>query len=140
MDVTEYLKADGLKWYPEIIGSLGWAVVIGRIDILLEVSLLSTHLSIPQEGHLEQFFHIFGCIGIQKNIRLFFYCSYPIISYKLFKEHDWFDFYRDEKEAITPNIPESRGNKVYISMFVDAELAGINSTRRSQTGVLIFIN
>ena len=73
-------------------------------------------------------------------MRLLFYCSHPIISSKIFKKYEWSDFYRDVKETIPPNIPESRGNKVYISMFVDAELTGDKSTRRIQTGVLIFIN
>ena len=37
-------------------------------------------------------------------------------------------------------MTESRGHKVSISMFVDADLAGNKSTRHSQTGILIFIN
>ena len=69
-----------------------------------------------------------------------FDCSYPRISFKLFKEYGWFDFFRDIKEAITNNMPESRGNEVSISMFVDPNLAGKKSTRSSKTGVLIFIN
>ena len=37
-------------------------------------------------------------------------------------------------------MPEVRGLPVSISVFVDADLAGDKSNRRSQTGVLIFIN
>ena len=37
-------------------------------------------------------------------------------------------------------MPESRGHKVSIYIFVDADLTGDKSTRRSQTGVFIFIN
>ena len=73
-------------------------------------------------------------------MRLMFDCSYPRISYKLFKEYDWFDLYRDENEAITLNTTESRGHKVSIYMYVDADLKGNKSTRRIQTGILIFIN
>ena len=69
-----------------------------------------------------------------------FYCSYPRISSNLFKEYDWFDFYRDAKESIPPNMLESRGYEVSVSMFVYSDLEGDNSTRRSHTGVLIFIN
>ena len=68
-----------------------------------------------------------------------FYCSYPIISPKFSNLYDWFDLYRDEKGYIIPNIPEARGHKVSISVFVDADLAWEKSTRRIQTGVLIFI-
>ena len=42
MDDTAELKADGLHWYQELIGQLRWAVELGRVDILLEVSLVKT--------------------------------------------------------------------------------------------------
>ena len=61
---------------------------------------------------------------------------YPRISYNLFKEYDWFNLNRDSTEDINTNISESRGHKVFISMFVDAELAGEKSNRRRYTGVL----
>ena len=60
---------------------------------------------------------------------------YPRISSKLFKEYKWFDFYRDAKEDIPPNMPESRVHEVSISMFVDSDLAVDKFARRSQVGV-----
>ena len=60
LDSTGELKADGLQWYQEIIGCLRWAVELGRIDILLETSLMSQYLALPREGHLEQVLHIVG--------------------------------------------------------------------------------
>ena len=60
MDCTGKLKADGLQWYQEMIGPLRWAVELGRFDILLEVALMSKHLALPREGHLEQVLNIMG--------------------------------------------------------------------------------
>ena len=37
---TKEMNAEGLQLYQELIGILRWAVDIGRVDILLEVSLL----------------------------------------------------------------------------------------------------
>ena len=37
-------------------------------------------------------------------------------------------------------MPESRGQKVPISIFFDSNIEGNKSTRRSHTGKLIFIN
>ena len=37
-------------------------------------------------------------------------------------------------------MPEARRHEVSISMFVDSDLAGDKSSRRRQTGVMIFIN
>ena len=139
-DATAELKADGVQWYQEMIGSLRWAVEIGRVDVLLEVSLMSKHLALPREGHLEQVLHIMGYVKSHKKMRILFDSSYPKVNEGWFKEYDWYDFYRDAKEAIPPNMPEARGNDVIISCFVDANHAGNTKDRRSQTGVLIFVN
>ena len=68
MDTTAELKADGLQRYQELIGVLRWAVEIGRVDILLEVSLMSSHLALPREGHLDQVNHIFGYLKKRKKL------------------------------------------------------------------------
>ena len=138
--VTRKLNEYGVQWYQDLIGNLMRVVEIGNIYILLEVSLMWNHLALTREGHLVQVLHIFGCLNIHKKTRFMFYCSHPRISCNIFKKHEWFDSYRDTKDAIPPNTPEARGHKFSISMFVDAEPAGDKPTRRSQTGVLIFMN
>ena len=64
IDTTGELKPDGVQWYQELIGSLRWEIEVGRVDILLETSLLSRYLALPREGHLEQALHIIGYIYI----------------------------------------------------------------------------
>ena len=51
IDVTAELKAEVVTWYQELIGQLRWAIEIERVDILLEVSLISQQLSLPCKGH-----------------------------------------------------------------------------------------
>jgi len=57
-----------------------------------------------------------------------------------FKDIDWSEFYPDATKAIPPNHPEPRGNAVNTSTFVDADHAGCKETRRSHTGILLFVN
>ena len=38
-------------------------VELGRVDILYEVSCLSSHLAMPRVGHLEAVYNIFGYIS-----------------------------------------------------------------------------
>ena len=52
---------------------------------------------------------------------------------------DWTDFYGDVTEELPPNMPEPRGHPVIISAFVDANHAGNVVTRRSHTGIFIFV-
>ena len=52
---------------------------------------------------------------------------------------DWEDFYSKVEEEMPPNMPEPCGNPVSISAFVDANHAGNVVTRRSHTGIIIFV-
>jgi hypothetical protein len=139
-DTTKELDAEGTRYFQELIGVLRWAVELGRVDMLLEVALLSSHLALPRVGHLQQVYHIFGYLDKSPRRRLFFDPDAPKISESRFQQFDWVDFYRDAEEKIPHNIPEPRGKEVGIHCFVDASHAADKVTRRSQTGILIFIN
>jgi hypothetical protein len=56
------LNLSGVRYYQELIGVLRWTVELGRIDILMEVSMLWSHLALPREGHLQQVYHTFAFI------------------------------------------------------------------------------
>ena len=60
VDEIPDIDEDSIKTYQELIGVLGWSIEIGRVDILLDLALLSTHLVIQSKGHLENVYRIFG--------------------------------------------------------------------------------
>ena len=140
LDVSQELKAEGLSYYQELIGILRWAVELGRVDILLETSLMSAHLAMPRIGHLEAVIHMFGYLKEHPKRRLAFDPDHPPVDERAFTKYDWHDFYRGAKEAIPGDMPTPRGKSMSMHCFVDADLAGNTVTRRSQTGILIFIN
>ena len=119
---------------------LRWAVEIGRVDILLETSLLSTHLAMPRVGHIDQVYRVFGYLKLYPKRKIAFDPQHPEISERAFCKFDWHDFYRDAKEAIPGDMPKSRGNVMSTHCFVDASHGSDRATRRSQTGILIFCN
>ena len=59
----------------------------------------------------------------------------PVARHKVMKR-----LYPDAKEEFPDNMPESRGKLVQINLYVDKDHAGNQVTRRSQTGILIFLN
>jgi hypothetical protein len=134
------LTAEGVQQYQELIGILRWACELGRVDILHEVSIMSSHLALPRKGHLLAVYHIFGYLKQHPKRTLAFDPSYPPIDESRFKEVDWQDFYRDAKEKIPPDAPTPLGNYVTTHCFVDADHATDRATRRSHTGFLIFVN
>ena len=52
----------------------------------------------------------------------------------------WSQLCREAHDMLPPNMPEPRGLEVQVNCFVDADHAGNRITRRSHTGILIFIN
>jgi hypothetical protein len=140
LDVTALLDERQANYYQELIGILRWAVELGRIDIHVQVAMLSSFLAQPRVGHLDAVFRIFAYLKAHDRSKLVFDASTPIIDERRFIKQDWEDFYRDAKEAIPPNMPEPRGKEVEIHCFVDADHAGDRLTRRSQTGIIIFLN
>ena len=140
LDVTPELKADGLQQYQELIGILQWAVELGRVDILMETSMMSTHLAMPRWGHLEQVHHISGYLKDRPKRKLFFDLQHLELDERSFTTYNWYDFYRDTKEPVPGDMPAPRGQGASTHCFVDSDHAANTVTRCSQTGLLLFVN
>ena len=138
LDMSPELKQDGLQRYQVLIGMLPWAVELRRVDVLLETALMSTHLALPQWGHLEQLYHIFGYLKAHPKCNLFLDLQHPKVDERAFKEYNWYNFYQDAKEWLPSDMPPPQGRPVSTHCFVDSDHAGDKVTCRSQTGILIF--
>ena len=133
--------------YMQLIGILRWAIEIGRLDIQTEVSVLSQHQCVPREGHLDAVYRIFWYLKcqIKKGIygRIVFDPCEPHIDENTMSPTapgQWDDFYPDAEEAIPPNMPPPRGRSVQTACYVDSDHAGNLMTRRSHTGIIIYLN
>jgi hypothetical protein len=138
--ISMVLGPEQANYYQILIGMLRWAVELGRIDIHIDVALLSSYLAQPRIGHLEQVLHIFSYLKHHLNSHLVFDPNYVFWEQAGFQEFDWREFYHDAKEAIPPNAPPPRGHSVQINAFVNAVHAGNKVTRRSHTGIIIYLN
>jgi hypothetical protein len=147
LDSTMICNDDEASYYQNLIGVLRWIVELGRIDIHYEVACLSQYLVNPRRGHLHQALHVFKYLDIHKESFLSFDPTYLDLGEPLNSEENpnckikaMREFYPDAEEAIPANCPEARGKSVQINTFVDADHAGNTVTRRSQTGILIYLN
>ena len=82
-------------YYQSEIGILCWMVEMGRIDIVMEVSLLASHVALPREGHLEAVFHKYTYLKHKHNSCLALDPTYPQVHMGDFHEVDWTDFYAE---------------------------------------------
>ena len=146
IDVTSTLDEDGKTKFQQLIGILRWAIELGRVDILTEVSCLSQHLAEPRDGHLLAVYKIFkyldACLKKEKG-RIVFDGKYKFVDNVIFNDtnrQEWEDFYQDANEEFPIKGPEPLGNPVRLSAYVDANHAGNLKTRRSHTGLLVYMN
>ncbi|KAI2502112.1 Reverse transcriptase (RNA-dependent DNA polymerase) [Fragilaria crotonensis] len=140
LDLSAELGSKQLNYYQGLIGVLRWICEIGRIDVLMPVSLMSRYLVSARQGHLEQVFHIFAYLKHHPRSTMVFDDTIPTFRGERFVKCDWSEFYPDAAEAIPENMPTPRGKDVTMSCFVDADHAGCRETRRSHSGILIFVN
>ena len=141
LDVSRELNPDEASYYQTIIGVMRWMVELGRIDIGIEVSNLSSFLAYPRKGHVEAALHIMSYLCFKHNSRLVLDPSYAGIDYAEFNaDADWHAFYGDAEEALPPNAPKPLGKTIELRMFVDSDHAGDKATRQSCTGYMIFLN
>ena len=137
---TTELNAERQNYFQGLIGVLRWICELGRVDILMPVSLLSRYLVSARTGHLEQVFHVFANLKKYDSSTMVFDDTEPDFDERRFKSCDWSEYYPDAAEAIPKDMPKPRGRAVIMSCFVDADHAGCRVTRRSHTGVIIFVN
>ena len=111
------------------------------MDILYEVSCLSSHLAMPRVGHMEAVYNIFGYISKHLDSTIVFDDMEVGAPEHDFAHEDWSDsIYGEGPEQLPSNMPEPLGKGIRMSVFVDADHAGDKVTRRSHTGIMIFIN
>ena len=53
LETTAFLDDEGIEIYQSLIGTMQWAISIGRWDIQCAVMSLSSYRVQPQVGHLE---------------------------------------------------------------------------------------
>ena len=89
LDISRELNVADAAYYQSLIGILRWIVVLGRVDVCLEVSMMSSHLAIHREGHLEQVLHIFAYLKKYHNTELVYDPSDPVVDENDFERRDW---------------------------------------------------
>jgi hypothetical protein len=140
LDATPELKPELANYYQSLIGTLRWAVELGRIDIIVETNMLARYCVSPRLGHLDQALHIFAYLKRKSSCSMVFDYRQPEIDETIFRQCDWTSQYPGAQEAIPPNMPEPRGRSVTTTCYVDADHAGCLATRRSHTGIIIYVN
>ena len=95
----------------------------------------------PREGHLKAVKRILAYLKTFPKGRVIIDTSYPNHSEYPVEDHsNWKDFYPDAEEETPNDLPMSKGPKVRMTVYVDADHAHDLVTRRSIIGILVMLN
>ena len=140
-DTSEELDENGTKQYQSMIGSLQWAISLGRFDISTAVMSLSSFRASPRKGHLQRAKRIYGYLAKFKDAAIRIRTDIPNYSEIDNKNYEWeTTVYGGAKEIIPNDIPTPLGKTVQLTTYVDANLFHDIITGRSVTGILHLIN
>ena len=141
LDDSEELDQEDVKKYQSLIGSMQWAVSLGRIDITTAVMTMSSFRVAPRQGHLNRLKRICGYLLQFQSAAIRIRTAEPDFSDLPEQIFDWAKtVYGDVKELIPEDIPIPLGKFVTLVTYVDANLFHNMITGWSVTGVLHFIN
>ena len=144
LDQSEILGDDGHRKFQMLIGMLNWIVGIGRFDVAHATASLSRFSACPRKGHLERALRVFGYLKKRRSSRYVVDSRDP--TYHGGEEARAVDFgeifkrqYPNAKEEIDRNVPPPLVDEMAITVFVDSDHAHDKMTRRSMTGMIIFV-
>ena len=111
------------------------------MDIMTEVSQLSSFLVAPREGHMEAVLYIFAYLRKHVDQVMLFNPHECEVRQSDFADiRQWKDLYGEVQEEVPIGMPAPKGREIVLTAMVDADHAGNKVTRRSQTGFIIYGN
>ena len=141
VDDTPICTEEESSKYGSIIGYCIWIIVLGRFDFAYAISAMSRFNLSPREGHLKAVKRILAYLNTFPKGRIIVNTTYPDHSIYPTEEHpNWKDFYPDAEEEIPNDLLMSKGPKIRMTVYVDADYAHDLVTRRSITGILSTLN
>ncbi len=126
LDTSSKLPPEHALCYQSLMGVYRWMIELGRVDICTEVSMLSSQMALPLQGHLEAALHVMLYLSFHHNSHLCMDHTYPVIDSTQFPICDWREFYGEVEEPILPNAPEAIGKVVDLCMLSIVTMQEIN--------------
>ena len=142
LDVTAFCNEDEIEIYQSLIGSMQWAVSIGRMDVQTAVMSMSSFREQPRVGHLKRLKRMVGFLASFRDYKIRFRTDEPDFSdVPPIADHDWkYTPYGNPTEDLPIDAPSPRGKRVILSHYFDANLMHDVLSGKAVTGVIHFWN
>ena len=115
LDDSEFMDNEGGSKYRSIIGSLNWAITLGRFDIQYATSTMARFNCAPRLGHMKGVVRIVGYLKKVANLKPRLLVNPSLPKHEKYPSQDhgtWEEFYPDAVEEIPPDIPTPKGREM----------------------------
>jgi hypothetical protein len=140
LDTSDLCDSTETHKYQSLIGSLQWAVSIGRIDITTTVMTLSSFRAVPRKGRLEHAKRVVSYVAKFKESTIRFRTQEPDYSNITALAYDWECKYNEALEDTPTDAPTPLGKFGVIATHVDANLCHDLVRGKSVSGILHWLN
>ena len=123
-----------------LIGCGQWSITLGRFDVMFAIQTMARFSAAPKEGHLTRMLRVFGYLKGYLRYGIIIDTSEKQVQGVEDVEVNWNEQYPGATEELPKDMPMPKGKEVKITTYVDADHAHDLITRRSVTGILLFIN
>ena len=126
LDVSQVLNPKEYQEYQEFFVIARWIIEVGRVEIFYEVLLLSSHLDMPQKGHMEALMGIFVYLDKAYGKTIIIDPMIPKVNDSMETETNWIKsiYSEDNQDYILANTTEPLGNTMPVNFFVDTSHSG----------------
>ena len=139
-DESDLLVGEDISKYRMMVGCLNWLVTLGRYDVHYTAATMARYGMTPREGHMRAMSRVFGYINSYAKMSVTYDTDIPDFSGLTCASYEWEQFYQGMVEELPYDMPVAKGKPVRVSGYFDANHAGCLQTRRSVTGVVMFLN
>jgi hypothetical protein len=142
LDLTPELDQDGIRLYQSLIGALQWAVTLGRFDILIGVTTMSSFCVAPRQGHLDRLQRMYGYIKRHPDGAIRFRTGIPDHKSRTTPLiYNWIiSVYGPNEEELPDSMPTPRGKPFRTTKYEDASRMHCLATGRLMSIIIHLVN
>ena len=144
LDESPQMVGEDISKYRMLTGSAIWAITLGRVDVIYATTMLARFNNAPREGHFEAMKRVFGYLKGHLKGKIVYDTRELDTSKSTFidlNNLNWIRHYGENmKEELPPDMPEPLMNEAKVTIYFDASFGCDLITRRSVTGMIVFIN
>jgi len=140
IDDTGFLNSDEHSKYRMLIGCGQWAITLGRFDVMFAIQTMARFSAAPKQGHTQRMLRIFGYLKAYWKYGITIDVQERELNQAESIKVNWEEQYPGACEELPNDMPKPKGKGVQVTIFVDADHAHDQMTRRSVTGAILYVN